>query len=93
MFLYAMSFVSDINECALDISNCDGDCTDNDGGYTCTCLLPKVLYTVDGTSGLDLPAGETGLLSTDVYHINHTCVCKYMYCENIAAWGDSIIHG
>ena len=42
-------FISDINECALGMDNCDrnADCTDTEGSFTCTCELG---YTGDGTT-------------------------------------------
>lgn len=70
-------FCSDINECTLNTDNCAGTCSNTPAGtYTCTCPVPYVLYVTDGTSGYSIPrqAGETGLLATDSYYINHTCV-------------------
>ncbi|XP_052765018.1 uncharacterized protein LOC128206514 isoform X2 [Mya arenaria] len=79
---------TDINECTDDIDMCDGGCINQNPGYQCTCNLPYVLYTADGTSGLNIPTVETGALSTDTYHINHSCVL--MSCPKPKS---TILHG
>ncbi|KAL4239882.1 Calcium ion binding [Mactra antiquata] len=70
----------DINECAEGSDVCDdvGSCLDQDGSYRCACSDPYQLFTEDGTSEYYIPiqAGENGLLSTDTYHINYTCVLR-----------------
>ena len=36
------------------------------------------MYTTNGTEGYSIPPAETGMLAGDLYHINHTCVRKYV---------------
>ena len=57
---------------------CSDMCNNTVPGYYCTCKPGYVLYTYNGTSGLTIPASETGLLYGDMYYINHTCVSKYV---------------
>ncbi|XP_053380898.1 uncharacterized protein LOC123562053 [Mercenaria mercenaria] len=91
---YRLSFdqssCTDINECTEGTHSCDGFCTNIPAGsYTCSCSQPYVLYTADMTSGYRIPtsAGERGDLSTDTFHINHTCVL--VTCNSPAATIDN----
>ena len=46
--------ISAVDECATDADNCHAtlaDCTDTDGGFTCTC---KTGYIGDGISCIDV---------------------------------------
>ncbi|XP_012942656.1 uncharacterized protein LOC101855048 [Aplysia californica] len=66
---------TDIDECEAGTSNCAGSCSDEDGGYMCSCPEEgTVLYTQNGTSGFYIPAEEDGMRAGDVYYVNHTCV-------------------
>ncbi|XP_021378486.1 sushi, von Willebrand factor type A, EGF and pentraxin domain-containing protein 1-like [Mizuhopecten yessoensis] len=66
---------SDINECDVNKGGCSQKCNDNAGAYRCSCDQPGyVLFSEDGTSGYYIPNTETGLMSGDIYHLNHTCV-------------------
>ena len=76
LWYYSFAF-TDIFECSSpNLHMCDGSCQELEGSYECSCSPPYALFTGSGTSGLQIPAMETGLLPTDTYHINHTCVCK-----------------
>ena len=75
---YVIFILTDRDECLLNEDTCDEGCQNIDGGYTCSCSLPKVLFNdTNGVSGYFIPDTENGLLPTDTYRLNQSCVCKY----------------
>ena len=62
----------------MDDGECDQQCNNNDGGYSCACTQPGyVLFSADGTSGYNIPTTyESGTRANDTLYLNHTCVCK-----------------
>ena len=47
--VYHKYYISDINECDLDTDNCEHECENTEGSYTCTCPAGYMLHT-DGAS-------------------------------------------
>ncbi|GFO02092.1 neurogenic locus notch homolog protein 1, partial [Plakobranchus ocellatus] len=72
---YAGPSCDDIDECQLeDRGGCDMGCDNLQGTYACTCNSGFLLYTMNGTGGLFLRPGETGLRAGDVLRLNQSCV-------------------
>ena len=81
--------IADVNECDVMNGRCEQLCVNSDGSYRCKCDQDGyVLYAADHTSNYSIPAGETGMLSGDKFHLNHTCVRTYQHSGS-----RSIAHG
>ena len=79
---YWIFILTDRDECFLNEDTCDEGCQNIDGGYTCSCSLPKVLFNdTNGVSGYFIPDTENGLLPTDTYRLNQSCVCEYWFLK------------
>ena len=74
---FIFSVCLDIKECSDGKrGGCSHTCNEISGSYSCSCPTGWTLFTVDGTSGFNIPAVETGNQYGDVYYLNHTCVSK-----------------
>lgn len=60
----------------MDNGGCEEVCNNDVGGYFCSCAEGETLYLYDGFNGFELRDGEDGTRRGDVFHFNHTCVCK-----------------
>lgn len=69
---------TDVDECSVDNGYCEQQCINAIGSYSCDCTDPwTVLYTANGTNGIFISAGESGLDPWDILQINRSCVRKY----------------
>ncbi|XP_055958795.1 sushi, von Willebrand factor type A, EGF and pentraxin domain-containing protein 1-like [Patella vulgata] len=71
---FSRTSCNDINECSVNNGGCDQICSNTQGSYTCSCYSNYVLFTTNGQNGVNIPSGETGLESWNVYHYGHTCL-------------------
>jgi hypothetical protein len=68
---------ADVDECTVDNGYCEQQCINAIGSYSCGCTDTwTVLYTANGTSGLFISPGESGLDPWDILQINRSCVRK-----------------
>ena len=75
---------SDVNECTENLAFCDHDCTNKPGSYECSCYPGYDLYTTPGFGDLELGSGEDGSKPWHNFHINHSCVCKFVKNEIVS---------
>ena len=76
------SHVSDKDDCSANGGRgpCDQQCVETVGGYECLCnIAGYALYLTDGFMGFfSSLLGEDPFQEGATYHIDHTCVRKYI---------------
>lgn len=67
----------DIDECITNNGYCDNNCQNTPGSFSCSCTdTGAILYSANGTSGVNIVGGETGLDNWNVLRLNRSCVRK-----------------